>query len=227
MGQCCTQLERVVGTFSPLSGTFPKGLEIIPDEIFLNICKMLNIKSVEAVARTCKRFRSIMKSDKIPLMYIIYTASDNEALNGYVRNLEYPLELICSDLKLLPRPKLNLAVQRGEIKRSPGFHEKALLWIHKDMVTNEALEAFQKSVSECPDASILLLKGDLVVFPSDLPSVKQPGSVVSWKYLCISGGGLSAGWSGFINEIEGLQWVYFKPGESSDDEATWTMSILD
>jgi hypothetical protein len=225
MRQSCTQLKLVVNTFSLSSGTLPNELKIIPDEIFSNIFRMLDMDSMGAVIITCWKFKLLYESDKTSLMDITCTALDNEALNKRrVGNLKYPLKLICLDLKLLLRPKFNLAIQRGEIKSSPGCHKKALLWIYKSKVTYEALRVFHESVSECPDVPILLFKGDPVFLLYKLPSAKQPGRVVSWKYLCISGGDLSTTWPGLINEIEGLQWVYFKPGESYSDEVTWTIT---
>jgi hypothetical protein len=214
-----TQSNQVVNTF-------PNELEIIPNEIFLDIFRMLDMWYIEAVAGTCKRFRSIIELDKILFIDIIYTISSNGILNDErcVGNLEYPLKSLCLHLESLPRPKFSLAVQREEVKSSPGRHKKALLWIYEDKITYEALEAFNKSVSECPDASILLLRGDSIFSPYELPPVKQPGSVVSWKYLCISGGLLSAGWSELINGIEGLQWVYFKPGGSYIKVTTWIIT---
>jgi hypothetical protein len=223
MGQSYTQLPVLI--LPPSPGSLPEELKTIPDEIFVYIFKKLDMWSIEAVARTCRRFRLIFESDKISLMDIICIASNNGTLNERrMRNLEYPFELICSNLELLLRPKFNLAVQRGEIKSSPGRHKKAFLWIDEGEVTVKALRAYRKSLSECPDVPILLLEGDPVFSQYNLPYFKQSMSVVSCKYLCISGGILSKGWAGFINEIEGLQWVYFKPGGSNREVATWTIT---
>jgi hypothetical protein len=232
MGQSYNTQSKPVVILPPSPRSLPKQLEIIPDEIFLNIFKMLGIWSIEAVARTCRRFRLIFESDKISLMDIICIASDNGALNERrMRNLEYPFELICLDSKLLPRPKFNLAVQKGEVKSSPGHHKKALLWIDEGKVAYKAFEAYYKSLSECPDVSILLLEGDPVFFRYKIPDVKQlardvkqPASVVSCKYLCISGGCLSQDWQSLINGTSGPQWVYFKPGGLYNEVVTWTIS---
>jgi hypothetical protein len=223
MGQLYTQLPVVI--LPPSPGSLPKELKTIPDEIFEYIFKKLDMWSIEAVARTCRRFRLIFESDKISLMDITCVVSNNGAIKEqHMRHLEYPFKLICLDLELLLRPKFNLVVQGGEIKSSPGRHKKALLWIDEGEVTVKALKVYCKSVSECPDVPILLLEGNPVFRGYNDSSFEQSLSVVSCKYLCISGGILSAGWAESINKIKGLQWVYFKPGGSNREVATWTIT---
>jgi hypothetical protein len=224
MGQLYTQLPVVI--LPPSPGSLPKELKTIPDEIFEYIFKKLDMWSIEAVARTCRRFRLIFESDKISLMDITCVVSNNGAIKEqHMRHLEYPFKLICLDLELLPRPKFNVAVQRGEIKRSTGCHKKALLWIYEGEVTYEAFETYRKSVSEFSDAPIFLFEGDPVLLRYKIPGdAKQPLGVVSYKYLCISGGCLSQDWPSIINGFEGPQWIYFKPGGSYNEVTKWNIN---
>jgi hypothetical protein len=193
----------------PKSKPIVKKIDSLPDEIFLCIFGMLDMDSMGVVVITCRKFNLLYESNKTLIMKIKYIMLCNGFLDEqWVDKLKYPLKLLCRELGLLPWPKFNLAVQREEIKSSLECYKKAILWIDEGGVTCEASQAFHKSVSECPDASILIFEGDPVNFQYGLP-------LVSCKYLCISGGCLFADWSRFINEI--------KPAGLYDKVVTWVI----
>jgi hypothetical protein len=211
-------LPNKLKTFSDFSGTLPNKLDVI----FLYVFEKLDMRSTEAVAATCKRSRSICESNLTLFIHIKY-----EALNKQrVGNLGHQLRLLCLHLGLLLRLKFNPEVKTGEINGSPGYYRKAHLWIQERRVTDKALKEFYKSLLECRDASILLIQGDSLFFPHELPFEEICNSRCPWKYLCISGGTLSVDWSIFINRIGGLQRVYFKPGSGSyKNKVIWTINI--
>jgi hypothetical protein len=211
----------------PKSKPIVKKIDSLPKEILLYIFTMLDMDSMGVVVITCRKFNLLYESSKALIMNIKYIMSRGGFIDEQrVDKLKYPLKLLCQELDLLPWPKFNLAVQREEIKSSTEYYKKAILWINEDFVTYEAFQEFQKSVSECPDASILIFEGDPFSFHGGL-------SPISCEYLCISGGCLLVDWSKFINGIKGLQWVYFKPDGLHNEAVTWfidtktTLFIMD
>jgi hypothetical protein len=175
-------------TSSPSLGTLHK-------DTLLRIFEMLEMKSMVAVARTCKYFQSIYESVKKP-MDIYHIKLDDMVVDWELCDFKYALKYISQYL----------------IKSSSKCPTEALSWIQEKEVTAKLLILLEWFVSKYPQASTLFLKGQSIFFGTHEIHDRFL-KLKSLKYLCISGGSPSQDWSWFLGQFKKLELVYFAPGQ--------------
>jgi hypothetical protein len=204
-------------TLSPSSRTLSSLLEIIPDEIFLAIFIMLDVWSIGAVLKTCRRFKSITYgSNKKLFITVKYIVSNSTALDmKLVRDLIYPLEFQFRNSGLLLLLEFKPVDPESETESSSGYSVNVLLWVEKSwVVTNKALESLRWFISKISEDAqtpiILLLKGD-TIFSKDEKLLQKVRELRSLKVLSVIDGSPEY-WSK-LNSFNELQLVYFVPKE--------------
>jgi hypothetical protein len=190
--------------------TSPALFGIIPIEIVLYIFELLNMSSRTAMVVTCRYFKSIWKSVKELLMEIHYIIPKKDVVVNwqFLQCFERAFERIFQYLA----------------ESSPEYPTKALLWVHNNRSSDDALRLLQGFVFEYPKTPILFLKGDPITFVSK-KLVGQFIKLKSLEYICMSGGRLNMNWSLFFNQFPKLKCVYFRPSIIDNVLAvTWTMN---
>jgi hypothetical protein len=200
----------------PFLKTLSASFETLPVDMVLCILELLNMSSRAAVVVTCKYFNSIWESVKKILMHIHYIIPEKipkkipkrMVLNWQLLQcFEHAFECILQNLA----------------GNSPEYPTKALLWVHKNRLSGNALKLLRGFVSQYPQTPILFLKGD----PISSVSRKLSNLFIklqSLKCLHISGGYLNKTWPRFFHKFEQLGLIYFIPSTIDNVSTTWNMN---
>jgi hypothetical protein len=187
--------------------TFSASFETLPIDMVLCILEKLNMSSRAAVVVTCKYFNSIWESAKNPIMKMYYIPPKDIIVNWQL--------LQCFE-HAFKYAFLDLAINTSECPT------KALLWIHDNRLSVDALKLLRGFVSEYSKTPILFWKGD-PIFEVNTVLYNLLLKLKLLKCLCISGGCLDLNWPKFFRQFEQLKLIYFRPSTINDVSTVWTM----
>jgi hypothetical protein len=175
--------------------TFSASFETLPIDMVLCILEKLNMSSRAAVVVTCKYFNSIWESVKKLVMYMHHITPKGIVVNWQLLQcFEHVFKYVFQDLTINP-------------SKCP---KKALLWVHNNCLSDDALELLREFVSEYPQTSILFWKGD-PISSVDKKLVAQFVKLKSLRCLFMSGGYSNMNWPGFFSVFKQLIMIYFRP----------------
>jgi hypothetical protein len=195
----------------PILKPFSTSLGNLPNDRLLVIFSMLDMWSIQAVLKTCKRFRSIIYGSNIKLIINVdYIASNGAVVDKkLVRNLMYPLEFKFRNSGLLLLLEFKPVDPEREIDSSSGDSVNVLLWIEQQRITNKAFQSLKWFISKYSQLPImLLLKGDSI-FSNNEELLETVMKLRSLRVLGVTDGSPEC-WSE-LHPFKELELVYFTP----------------